>query len=147
MDKITYIRLKDMDDKTFTIKKVGGYKYKKMVETNGKWSVLVEESWRQGLKEEGYRKVYQIDAEEGIFDASEYQLQNMLIAVIKDGVADLNNKTFKVKKVIGKNDIPNYYFNVVKENSQSGYDKAKEIANNLKDDYEPNTIDFNSIPF
>lgn len=144
MDK-TYIKLKDMDGKTFTIKKVGGYKFKKMVETNGKWSVLVEDSWREGLKEEGYRKVYQIDAEEGTFDASEYQLQNMLIAVVKDGVADLNNKTFRVKKVIGKNDIPNYYFNAVRE---SGYEKAKATADNLRpDEPDEEPISMDDIPF
>lgn len=144
MENKTYIKLKDMDGKTFTIKKVGGYKFKKMVETNGKWSVLVEDSWREGLKEEGYRKVYQIDAEEGTFDASEYQLQNMLITVAKDGVADLNNKTFKVKKVIGKNDIPNYYFNVVRDAQPKEWNGKQEVEG---DDYDSTPIDLDSIPF
>jgi hypothetical protein len=140
MDKITFTKLSNLVDKDFTITKAGGYQFKKW--DNEARRMLVEEKYT-----EGYRKLYTIDTDKGRMDLGAGQLGNLLEGVYKNGVADINGVTFHVKSN-GKSGMDiRYFFNVVKENSQSGYDKAKEIANNLKDDYEPNTIDLDSIPF
>jgi hypothetical protein len=39
----------------------------------------------------------------------------MLSGVYFNGIADINNRTFTVKKYVGDNDIPTYYINPTKD--------------------------------
>lgn len=110
MEKKTYVKLSELDGKSFTVQKAYGFSFKKWDEASRR--MLMETQWRQGLREEGYRKVYGVETNVGVMDLSEAQLKNMLEAVYERGVADINNKTFSVKKYVGKNDIPVYYFKV-----------------------------------
>lgn len=105
-----YAKLSELDGKSFTVEKAWGFSFKKWDE--GARRMLIEEKWRQGLREEGFRKIYGLDTSEGKLDVSERQLKDMLEAVYKNGVADIVGKTYRVKKVVGQNNIPTYYFNV-----------------------------------
>ena len=106
-----YAKLSELDGKSFTVTKSWGYSFKKWVAESK--TMLTEDKWLPDMKgDRDWRKTYGLDTNAGKLDVSEAQLKNMLTAVYKNGVADINNVTFKVKKVIGQNDIPNYYFNV-----------------------------------
>lgn len=124
MEKKTYAKLSELDGKSFTVTKAFGYSFKKWDEASHR--MLMETQWRAGLREEGYKKMYGIDTNIGILDISEAQMKNMLETVYKEGVADINGKTFKVKRVVGKNDIPTYYFNV-DWNANSKTDTVAEV--------------------
>lgn len=106
-----FIKLSELDGKEFTVDKAYGYQYKFWDE--GSRRMLVSDTYEQG-----YRKVYGIVTDQGGMDLSEAQMKNILVAAYKQGVADIIGKTFAVKKVVGANDIPNYYFKVVQGTPQ-----------------------------
>lgn len=132
MEQKKYLKLGDMDGQTFTVTKAWGYQWKKYDEVSRR--MLVSESYEQG-----YQKRYGIDTSDGKLEVSEPQLKSMLSSVYKDGVSNINGATFKVKKVVGQNGIPNYYFNPVKK------EVAKEDTVHPFEDSEP--ADLSEIPF
>lgn len=129
-----YIKLSDLVDTEFTIEKVYGYKWK-MWDQSAK-RMLVSDSY-----EKGYRKVYAILTDRGQLDIGSGQIGSLLEAVIKDGVADLNNKRFGVKSN-GKTGMDiRYYFNAVRQSSPAPANSYESSLN----DSEP--IDLSEIPF
>jgi hypothetical protein len=131
-NKITYTKLSNLVDQDFTITKAGGYQFKKWDDQAKR--MLVEERYV-----EGYRKLYTIDTDKGRMDLGAGQLGNLLEAVYKNGVADLNNVTFHVKSN-GKSGLDiRYYFNVVR-------DAQPKLIDNTPDEYNQD-IDMGVIPF
>lgn len=107
MEEKKYTKLSELVNSTFTIEKVWGYKYKQWDNVNRK--MLVSEKYEQG-----YRKLYDVDTNKGKMDLGTGQLGSLLEAVFKDGVANLNGKTFEVKSN-GKSGMDiRYYFNEIK---------------------------------
>lgn len=103
-----YTKLSNLVGDKFTIEKVWGYKWKKWDNDNKK--MLVSERYEQG-----YRKMYEVDTDKGKMDLGSGQLGTLLETVFKDGVADLNGKTFEVKSN-GKTGMDvRYFFNQVRE--------------------------------
>ena len=97
--------------------------------------------------EQGYRKVYSIETDKGYLDVGSGQLSALLEAVYRNGVADINNRSFKVKSN-GKTGMDiRYYFNAVKTEAP----KVTEMFNNhqtqIDDDEYDKPIDLSGIPF
>jgi len=109
-----FIKLSNLDGDTFTVTGTHKYVFKKWDEANRK--MLVEESWNDSMKgDRNWRKIFPVDTSEGRLDLSEKQLKDMLSGVYFNGIADINNRTFTVKKYVGDNDIPTYYINPTKD--------------------------------
>ena len=137
-NKIEYTKLSKLVDQDFTITKAGGYQFKKWDNENRR--MLVEEKWT-----EGYRKLYTIDTDKGRMDLGAGQLGNLLEAVYKNGVADINGVTFHVKSN-GKTGMDiRYFFNVVRDTKPVIKDTYPPVADNPVVDNEP--IDLDDIPF
>lgn len=101
-----FVKLSNLVDSTFTIEKVWGYKWKKW--DNDNKQMLTSDKY-----EPGFSKKYDVDTNKGKLDLGSGQLGSLLEAVFKNGVADLNGKTFAVKSN-GKTGMEiRYYFNVV----------------------------------
>lgn len=90
MNDKTFTKLSSLVDQDFTIVKVWGYKFKMWDETENK--MLSSDVYVQG-----YRKVYGVDTDKGSLDLSASQFSQMLEGVNKQGVADVNGRTFHVK--------------------------------------------------
>jgi hypothetical protein len=115
-----FTKLSNLVDDQFTIESAGGYTFKKWDNENKK--MLVSEDWQ-----EGYRKVYSVETNKGKLDLGAGQLGSLLEAVYRNGVADINNKTFAVKSN-GKTGMDiRYFFNLAKPTEESSEDEAKEI--------------------
>ena len=132
-----YVKLGDLDGKQFTVEKAYGYEYKKW--DNEARRMLTSEKWQ-----EGFQKRYGLDTSEGKLEVSDRQIKDMLAGTYKQGKADINGVTFKVKKVVGQNDIPNYFFNVVSEKSLPRPEPAQRFVDQQEED---NGIDLSDIPF
>jgi hypothetical protein len=84
---------------------------------------------------EGYRKVYEVDTDQGKLDLGSGQIGSLLEASLYNGKSDLNGMTFKVKSN-GKEGMDiRYFFNAVKGEVKEEKEKSQE------------EIDFDSIPF
>lgn len=122
-----FIKLVDLVDGTFTVEKVWGYKFKLWDSENKK--MLSSDTWVKG-----YRKVYNLQTNMGGLDVSAGQFANMLESVSKNGVADVNGRTFAVKSN-GKTGMDiRYYINPTKDPVQT--DKVEEVV-----DDEPINLD------
>lgn len=111
MEKKVYLKLGELDGKSFTVEKAWGYQFQKWDEGSSRF--LREEKWQESMRgDRGWQKKYDLDTTDGKLSVSEAQIKTMLAAAYKNGVANIVGVTFKVKKVVGQNDIPNYYFNV-----------------------------------
>lgn len=101
-----YVKLSDLVGQKFTIEKVWGFKFKMWDQPTSK--MITQDTWFKGA-----RKVYEVDTDKGKLDLGQGQIGTLLETVFKDGVADLNNKTFEVKSN-GKTGMDiRYFFNVV----------------------------------
>lgn len=119
MSEVTYTKLGDLIGKEFTVNKVWGYSFKKWDDANKK--MLIFDQY-----EEGSRKVWGVDTDKGKLDLGKYQLGDMLTNVMKDGIADLNGKTFSVKSN-GKTGMEvRYYLNHVKTPQKESLTGASE---------------------
>jgi hypothetical protein len=99
-----FVKLSELVNSNFTVKKVWGYKFKMWDNDNRK--MLVSDTWQKD-----YRKVYSVDTNKGSLDLSASQLGILLEAVVKNGVADLSGVTFQVKSN-GKTGMDiRYFFN------------------------------------
>ena len=100
-----FIKLSNLVDDTFKVEKVWGYKWKKWDDDEKK--MLVSDIYK-----EGYRKVYEVETNKGKLDLGSGQIGSLLEAVFKNGEANLNGVTFKVKSN-GKTGMDiRYYFDV-----------------------------------
>lgn len=130
-----YIKLGQLVDDQFTVEKVWGYQFQK-------WDDVEKKMLRSDTYEQGYRKVYNLDTNKGKLTLGSGQVGNLLEAVLKDGVADLNGKTFSVKSN-GKTDKDiRYFFNVARDAAPQ---PAKESV--PTDVPEQDELDLSQIPF
>ena len=98
-----YTKLSALVNKTFTVQKSFGYKWKKWDKEKG--AMLVEDRYVPG-----FRKVYTISTDKGYLDLGAGQLGNLLEAIFKNGVSELLDSTFEVKSN-GKTGMDiRYYF-------------------------------------
>ena len=156
---MSFVKLKDLDGKEFTVEKAQKFQWKKWDSNESK--MLTSEKWEQG-----FNKRFPVDTKEGLLELSEKQMSDMLIGVCVDGKADVVGKTYKVKRheSQGQQGVRiAYYINPVwnndkretptwdstKENMQQ---KAEEKAVAQKVDVAPDSIsdepvDLSSIPF
>lgn len=106
--KKVYTKLGNLVDDQFTVTKAWGYSWKKWDNENSK--MLMSDEWQ-----EGYQKKYQLDTDKGTLDLGSGQLASLLEAVYKDGKADINGRTFKVKSN-GKTGMDiRYMFSAIKQ--------------------------------
>ena len=146
-----YTKLGDLDGKTFTIDEAYGFQFKK-------WDAEARRMLTSYRWEEGYRKIYTVSSDKGKFDLSARQMKDLLEVTYSKGTANIVGKSFTVKKVIGQNDIPNYYFNLVREARQES--PAWEAQRNKVDQKRveqagldvaptdvPDKVDLSDIPF
>src|SRR3990167_7266418 len=84
-----FVKLSELVDQQFTVLHVQGYKWKKWDAANGQ--MLISDTYVKG-----YQKKYQVETNRGILDLGTGQMGDLLEAVFKNGVADLNGKTFQV---------------------------------------------------
>lgn len=130
MDK-KFTKLSELVDKTFTVEKIWGYKFK--LWDNEAKKMLVSETY-----EKGYRKIYALDTSEGSLDVSASQIGQMLEGFFRNGVSDLNGRTFAVKSN-GKSGMDiRYYINPTKDAPKTTQDTVAEVI-----DDEP--IDLNAL--
>ena len=102
MNDNKYTKLSELVGKTFRVEQVGGYQFKK-------WSVEDKHMLTSDKWQEGYRKLYAVTTDKGLLDMSGAQIGQMLEGVVKNGRADLIDKTFQVKSN-GKEGIEIRYF-------------------------------------
>lgn len=137
-----FVKLSSLVNGTFTIRKVNGYKWKMWDNTQKK--MLVSDVWQKD-----YRKVYSVETNKGLLDLSANQIGVLLETVIRNGVADINGTTFQVKSN-GKTGMDiRYFFNVVRDNKpvEQPTQKPAETAQDAFDDFVPDTINIEDIPF
>lgn len=143
-----YVKLGSLVGQVFKVLSVGKYSYKMWNPQTNKMDV--SDTWQQG-----FQKKYQVETDKGKLELSSSQLSQLLEGVVKDGVADINGRSFSVKSN-GKTGMEiRYFLNVATTQppAQSMQDpavKAKleaqrpvEQVNTLDDD----PIDLSSIPF
>lgn len=143
-----YVKLGALINQVFTVEKVGQVSYKMWDTTQNKMLVA-------DVPTKGYSKKYRVETDKGILELSSAQLSQLLEGVVKDGVSDINGRSFQVTSN-GKTGMEiRYWLNPVtsQPKPQSIQDpevKAKleaarpvEIVNTLDDD----PIDLSSIPF
>jgi len=123
-----FVKLKDLVGDNFTVKKVLGYKFKK-------WSDEEKRMIVSEVKQEGFRKRYQVETDKGVLDLGTGQMGNLLEPVFHDGLADINLRTFEVKSN-GKEGMDiRYFFNPLPEGVKPLQDKE------LNGEEEPNWDD------
>ena len=130
-----YTSLKQLVDQNFTVIKVWGYKWKKWDPENNK--MLSSDTYVQG-----FSKKYDVDTDKGKMDLGSGQLGNMLEACLKDGVSDINNKTFSVKSN-GKEGMDVRYF----INLERGTAPAPAPEPQTQAFEAPDEISLDDIPF
>ena len=146
MSEITFIKLKDLVDSSFTVEKVFYPKYKMW--DNETKKMLVSDNWQKG-----YRKIYGVQSDKGSLDLSSGQLGNMLESVSKSGEASIIGRTFTVKSN-GKEGMDIRYFINPKPQAEPGgaweqqrekFEAKKDVLPKDEDIDEP--IDTSEIPF
>jgi hypothetical protein len=137
-----YTKLSDLVDSTFTIKKAWGFTWKK-------WDAESKRMLTADRYEQGFRKVYSIETDKGNLDVGSGQLSALLEAVYRNGVADINNRSFAVKSN-GKTGMDiRYYFNAVKTETPPVTKMYQEHQNKqlIEDDEYDKPVDLSGIPF
>lgn len=134
MDK-KFTKLSVLVGDTFTVQKSYGWKFKKW--DNESKRMLVSERYEQG-----FQKRYTLETDKGILDLGSGQLSSLLEAVYRDGIADINGRTFEVKSN-GKSGMDiRYFFNAARET------KKQPTPDSGLGELEPVTdIDLADIPF
>lgn len=107
MDK-QYTSLGKLVGDKFTVKSVGAYKFKM-------WDTATKHMVIHDTPHEGFSKKWQVETDKGTLDLGTGQLGNLLESVMKDGVADINGRTFEVRSN-GKEKLEvRYFLNPVKD--------------------------------
>lgn len=135
MEEKKYTKLSALVDDTFTVEKAWGYQWK-MWDNESK-RMLVSEKYEQG-----YRKIYSLDTDKGKLDVSAGQIGQLLEGVYKNGEADLNGRTFKVKSN-GKTGMDIRYFLNATQDAPKQTNKP-DVIQEVDDNEE---VDLSSIPF
>ena len=140
MEEKKFTKLSELVDDSFTVQKAWGYQFK-MWDAASK-RMLVSEKYEQG-----YRKIYSLDTDKGKLDLGSGQLSSLLEAVYKNGTADINGKTFKVKSN-GKTGMDiRYYFSVDYNAPQTPQATITNQATDTVHSVDDGEIDLSSIPF
>ena len=152
MEQQSFTKLGALIDQVFTVTKVGGYQFKMWSPTENK--MLVSDTW-----EKGYQKKYRVETDKGILELSSSQLSQLLEGVVKDGVADINGRSFQVKSN-GKTGLEvRYYLNAttphksqgitldpaVREKIEAARPTEQPPANNYEDMADEQSLE--NIPF
>ena len=95
-----YVKLRDLS--AFTVMSDKGYSYKQWNQSEGKMEV--SDKWQ-----EGFRKMFSIETDQGTLDLSQAQLGQMLSSAYRDGAANLIGNKFNVK-TNGKTGMEIRYF-------------------------------------
>lgn len=140
MDK-KFTKLSALVGDTFTVEKSYGWKFKK-------WDPVAKKMLVSERYEQDFQKKYTIETDKGIMDLGAGQLSSLLEAVYRDGVADINNRTFEVKSN-GKTGMDiRYFFNAVKETKERPSLRKQWDATRGIEELEPVTdADLADIPF
>jgi hypothetical protein len=134
-----FTKLSELVNKTFTVQKFYGYKWKMWDNTQKK--MLVSDVWQKD-----YRKVYAVETDKGVLDLSANQVGTLLEAIVRNGEANIIGRTYQVKSN-GKTGMDiRYFFNVVAEPKIPPV-VAQQTAQETFDDYVPDTINLDDIPF
>lgn len=140
MEQKKYAKLSELVGQTFFINKAYGYQWKKYDQASKR--MLVSDKW-----EEGYRKVYSLETDKGHLDVGSGQLSALLEAVYRNGVADINNRTFQVKSN-GKTGMDiRYFFNAVKNETPPVTKMYEQHQATITDEEFDKPIDMSGIPF
>lgn len=125
-DEKKFVRLGELVNATFRVKKVWGYKFKMW--DNQARKMLVSDTWQKG-----YRKMWDVDTDKGQLSLSSGQLGTLLEATCIKGEASLIDKVFEVKSN-GKTGMDiRYFFNVVRNQPEPEEDIDPETPLNLDD--------------
>ena len=124
-------KLSNLIDQEITIESVGKSTFKMWDSENNK--MLTSETYQKD-----YRKVYQVDTDKGILDISAHQIGQMLEGVHFNGVANLIDKTFKVKSNGQTGMEIRYYINPV-------HVDTVKVAHPITDQAQPSIED--DLPF
>jgi len=144
----SYIKLGALVGQVFTINKVGGYQFKMWNPQTNKMDV--SDTWQQG-----FQKKYQVETDKGKLELSSSQLSQLLEGVVKDGVADINGRSFQVKSN-GKSGMEiRYFLNPATSQPKQGSMIDPEVKAKLEAqrpeqppvDQLEEEIDLSSIPF
>lgn len=116
-----FTKLGNLVGDRFTVGAVGPYSWQKWDPTAKR--MLRSDSWK-----EGYSRKYPVKTDKGRLDLGVGQIGNMLAGVLRDGVADLNGRTFSVESN-GKSGLDvRYYLTPVRENTPQTPSDARDGA-------------------
>lgn len=131
MQEQKYTRLSKLVDEDFTVIKVNGYSWKK-------WDPVAKTMLTSETYAPEHSKKYDVDTDKGKMDLSPSQIGSMLEGVLKDGKADLTDRTFHVKSN-GKTGMEiRYFINPVRNETRA----TKEV-----DEPDDEPINMADIPF
>lgn len=116
-----YVKLRDLS--SFTVVGDNGYSYKKWNQAEGKMEV--SDKWQ-----EGFRKMFSIETDQGTLDLSQAQLGQMLSSAYRDGASNIVGNRFNVK-TNGKTGMEIRYFINLDYGSQA---HTSPVANETKKD-------------
>lgn len=139
MEEKRYVKLKDLVDSTFTLKRVWGYDWQLWLPAENRMN-------RSDTYVEGHNKTWQIDTDKGKMDLSNYQFCNMLSKCFntKTQIAEVEDRLFEVKSN-GKSGMEIRYFINLARGTQKAAAPQKDVV--LEDIPESNEVDLGSIPF
>ena len=135
-----YIKMSDLVNQDFTVVTVRPFKW--VAWDNEAKKFKTEDNWFQGAS-----KKYPVETDKGVVDMSATNVGNMLEGVMYAGQSDITNVTFHVKSN-GKTGMEiRYYINPVRHEkpAQSGYDTAKQKADELRSPQEGSADDLNNL--
>ncbi len=95
-----YVKLRDLT--AFTVMGDKGFNYKRWNQAEGKMET--SDQWQ-----EGFRKMFSIETDQGLLDLSQAQLGQMLASAYRDGTANIIGNKFNVK-TNGKTGMEIRYF-------------------------------------
>lgn len=121
----SYVKLRDLT--AFTVMGDNGYSYKKWNQAEGKMEI--SDKWQ-----EGFRKMFSIETDQGTLDLSQAQLGQMLASAYRDGAANIIGNKFNVK-TNGKTGMEIRYFINLDHASQAH--TSPETRENKKDEVVP----------
>ena len=102
---MSYVKLKDLVNRQFTIQEVKGFSYKL-------WDQAQKTMLFSPTFVKGYRKIWALETSEGTLDVSASQLGTMLESVCYNGNSVLKGKSFEVKSNGKEGQEIRYFFNL-----------------------------------
>lgn len=134
MENKQWIKLKDLDGKTFIIKSVGDFRWKAWDETTGK--MVESDKWQKG-----YQKRYPVVTDQGEMEVSQAQIKDMLEAYHQNGQSNIIDKSFTVKTNGQTGKEIRYFINAARNVDGEGFNKFLENKEKLKKNIEVPEID------